>query len=230
MTPDGSGSKPSSCPFSLPQRKTMQKSNAKLKPVEETISPARQPIADALQLIEELKQAIEENDAAQAEARQRIREAEELIEKTEESLKTVPALERRALRKTLEEAKENLQDWRDHKVELERKGGSGDHADAFGSLRYKLRAAEQHLKDERGRFLQSHPHVHGLLKRLSELRVELNQLVSDIYVTERAGGIPKSGADWERVATMIDNRPPADPALVSWIDQLLVNPGAELAE
>jgi hypothetical protein len=204
----------------------------KLKTVEPepALSPARQPLLDAMERVAELKRLIEENQGEQDKARAEIRAAERDIEDGEKLLASAPALQRRSVRKRLEEAKEAAQDWRDHLDELQRKGGTGDYIDAGGSLAYKLRAAENDIKSERSKLLQSHPRTLELLRRLGEIRGELNHLVSDLYFLERAGGIPKSGADWVNTATMLNDRPPPDAGLVEWIEALLTNPGAELPE
>jgi chromosome segregation ATPase len=200
----------------------------KLMAVDMSLPIARQPLADSLAKVAELKRLIEANQGEQDAARAEIRAAEATIEKIEESLKSAPALERRGLRKALEESKEHAQDWTDHLDELKRKGGTGDYIDAFGSLAYKLRNAEDAIKLERSRLLQSHPHVHKLLRRLGELRGELNQVTSDIYALERVSGIPKASENWCDLALRMDDRPHADPELTDWINRLLSDPSAEL--
>jgi hypothetical protein len=208
----------------------MSKSNAKLKEVEPSLSPARQPLLDAMERVAELKRLIEENQGEQDKARAEIRAAERDIEEGEKLLASAPALQRRAVRKTLEEAKEAAQDWRDHLDELQRKGGTGDYIDAFGSLAYKLRNAENEIKQERGRLLQGHPRTVALLRRLGELRGELNQVTSDLYALERVSGLPKSANDWSSLALRMDDRPPPHPGLAAWIEALLTDAGAELPE
>lgn len=129
------------------------------------------------------------------------------------------------------EASEGLQDLKDHLDQLSKRGGTYPYQpDLTSCLQSKLRNAEDSVKTERGRLLQGHPRVVELLRRLGEIRGELNQLVSDIYCLERAGGLPKSADGWFHTATMMDERPHPNHALTAWIDRLLVDAGAELAD
>lgn len=189
---------------------------------EAELPPLREPLRDALERVEEAKSALAENATAQDHARAKVREAEKAIEEAEKELAAAPALQRRALRAALQSAQDDLTDWTDHLSELRKKVSEG-----FGSLANQLDRAQQAVKDERDKLLLGHPVVSEKLERLEWLRREAAQTMADLHAIP-PGAIPPEHKNWQ--ASNHIALPPADPALVAWLENLLVDPRAELSE
>ncbi len=206
----------------------MAKTNTKLKPVPDELSPQRQGLLDALNKVEELKAELEANEAAQTEARQKIRAAEETIKETAERVGVAHPDERRGLRKALEEAKEDLQDWRDHLDRLQREGGNfPPHVNKQGSLTFQLDLAKGDIAFARAALLKQHPIVLAMFAKLHALRAELFEVTADLLAIQAASGVPESEKNWQAIN---QERPAPDAALVAWIEALASDPAAELAE
>ncbi len=200
----------------------MAKSTAKLKIAAaevEFVSPLRAPLAAALARVDEIRAAIAANTAEQEAAAAKIRELEATLEDSEKRLAQVPALERRAVRKEIDEAKEVVSDWRDHAAELQKKAN-----DSFSGLRSKLQDAENEVHRQRAALVKGHPHKIALHAELNELRARTAQVTSDLSALAAIGGIEEG---W---ASSSATNPPASAALVAWINEVMVNPNAEISD
>lgn len=187
----------------------------------EALPPLRQPLAAALERVEEAKRAIAENARDQDQARSKVREAEKAIQEAEQALAAAPALQRRALRAALQSAQDDLTDWTDHQAELKKTALEG-----FSSLKNQLDRAEDAVKTARSDLVKNHPIVSGKLDHLETQRRDTAQTMADLHAIASASGIPKDRENWQ--ASNHIALPPADPALVQWLDRLLVDPSAEL--